>query len=120
MPIYRLGYLEQMDNIIPSCRFQNLIPLDCKKPSKLEMFKIFFIMEGSPNYLINIEWIKIILNWDLFTHLDSKKFNLETSTKEKLFLSSQWKEYMEITNSWISFYEWKRKGEMMVIKMADA
>ena len=68
-------------------------------------------MEGCANYSVNTEWIKRMLNWDLFTHPDSKKFNLDTSAEEKHFLSSQWKEYMELTSSWISFYEWKNKGE---------
>lgn len=36
---YGLGYLEQLDSIIPSSRFQNFVPSDCKKPSKVEMYK---------------------------------------------------------------------------------
>ena len=34
MPRYGLGYLEQLDSLIPNSRFENPTPPDCKKPSK--------------------------------------------------------------------------------------
>ncbi len=79
MPKYGLGYLEQMDDLIPSCRFQNPLPNDCKKPSKPEMYKSFTIMEGYPKHKVDAEWMKRMLNWHLFTHPDAKIFNMTTS-----------------------------------------
>jgi len=34
MPKYGFGYLEQMDDLIPSCRFQSPLLNDCKNPYK--------------------------------------------------------------------------------------
>ena len=58
MPKYVLGYLEQMDNLIPQSRFNNFVPDDCKKPSKPEMYKLFSIMGGCEKYKIDTQWIK--------------------------------------------------------------
>lgn len=53
--------------------------------------------------------MKAMLNWDLFTHLEVEQFGISHTIEEKIKLSQQWKTYMEETNSWISFYEWKRE-----------
>ena len=61
-----------------------------------------------------------MLNWDLYTHSESKEFSLSTSVDEKYALSLEWKKYMEETNSWISFYIWKKLKEQPKLHMAYA
>lgn len=53
--------------------------------------------------------MKAMLNWDLFTHPKAEQFGLSHTVEEKIKLSQEWKNHMEETNSWISFYEWKCK-----------
>ena len=53
MPCYGLGYLEQLDEIIPQSRFDNFVPSNCKKPSKPEMHKFFSVMEGCNKHTID-------------------------------------------------------------------
>jgi hypothetical protein len=63
--------------------------------------------------LIKEEWMKAMLNWDLFTHPNTEIFSKSISHKEKLALSTDWKEYMTKNNVWISFYEWKTQQQIL-------
>lgn len=44
-PRYGLGYLEKANGLIPDCRFGS-VPDDCKKPTIMEMHKLFTLMDG--------------------------------------------------------------------------
>ena len=57
MPKYGLGYLEQMDYLIPQSRFCSL-PEDCKKPSVTEIHKLFTLMNGCKNHKVDTKWMK--------------------------------------------------------------
>ena len=35
-------------------------------------------------------------------------------------LSFEWKDYIEVSNSWISFYAWKKKNDPPIVHMVDA
>ena len=94
-----------MDDLIPQSRFNNFVLDDCKKPSNPEMYNFFSIMEGCEKYKIDTQWIKNMLNWDLYTHLEYEIFLLSTPNHEKVRLSQEWTAYMEKTNIWLSFYE---------------
>ena len=74
----------------------------------MEMHKFFTLMNGYLKSEISSKWMKTMLNWDLFTHPEVEQFGLNHTIEEKIILSQDWKRYMEVTNSWISFYEWKR------------
>lgn len=63
-------------------------------------------MDGCPKHNINRDKMNKMLNWDIYTHPKSKEFSLNTSVDEKYVPSLEWKNYMEETNSWISFYVW--------------
>ena len=47
-----------------------------------------------------------MINWDLFTHEDSKPSRESYSMEQKEILDKEWKEHMVTQNQWISFYEW--------------
>jgi hypothetical protein len=51
-------------------------------------------MMGCSKNTIEEAWIKKMINWDLFTHLESSEFNLSTSDEEKSSLSQEWKTYI--------------------------
>ena len=48
-----------------------------------------------------------MINWDLFTNPEAEQFDRSHTPEENKELVEDWKHYMEINNSWISFYEWK-------------
>ena len=50
--------------------------------------------------------MKNMINWDLFTHEDSKQSRESHSMEQKTILAKEWKEHMVTQNQWISFYEW--------------
>jgi hypothetical protein len=77
-------------------------------------------MNGCPRRRVNIDWIKRMLNWDLFTHPQAKEFNATTSAELKKYLSEQWKTYMTIKDLWISFYEWYRLSQKEAIQMMSS
>jgi hypothetical protein len=119
-PRYGLGYIEQIDAIISSCKFENPLPMGLQKPPIPEMHKLFSLMNGCPRRRVNIDWIKRMLNWDMFTHLQAKEFNATTSAELKKDLFEQWKTYMTIKDLWISFYEWYRLSQKEAIQMMSA
>jgi hypothetical protein len=41
------------------------------------------------------DWIKNMLNWDLFTHPDAEQFSKTTPDNEKVALSMAWQNYMK-------------------------
>lgn len=95
-PRYGLGYIEQIDAIIPSCRFENSLATGLQKPSVPDMHKFFSLVNVCHGRRVNIEWIKRMLNWDLFTHPQDKEFNATTFAELKKDLSEQWQTYMTI------------------------
>jgi len=116
---YGLGYTEQCDQVILDCRFNNPLPPSIQKPSIEEIHKFHSVMMGCPKNTIKETWIKKMLNWDLFTHPESSKFNISTSNKEKTCFSSEWHTYISKNNLWISFYEWKRKSKNSAVQMME-
>lgn len=119
MSCYGLGYLDQLDEIIPQSRFNNFVPSDCKKHLKPKMHKLFSIMEGCKKHTIDHRWMKNMLNWDLHTQPEAESFDLSNSYPKKIKLSHEWKAYMQKNNIWLSFYEWKKKQENIDVQMAD-
>lgn len=95
MTHYGLGYLEQLDEIIPQSRFDNFVPSNCKKSSKPKMHKFFLVMEGCSKHTIDHQWMKNMLNWELYTHHEAESFDLTTPYPEKIILSHEWKTYMQ-------------------------
>jgi len=71
---YGLGYLEQARGLIPDCRFFP-VPSDCKKPAVMEIHKIFSLMDGCLKYEISAQWMKAMLNWDLYTNPQADEFD---------------------------------------------
>lgn len=105
-PIYGLGCLEQENDLIPDCRFLP-IPSNCKQPTVMEMHKFFSLMNGCLKSEISAQWIKAMLNWDLYTNPQTDEFDQNYTSVEKKQLFEDWKHYMEMNNTWISFYSWK-------------
>ena len=106
MPRYGLGYLEQLNELIPESIF-GVLPEDYKKPSVTEMQKLFTLMDGCKKHKLGTQWMKEMLNWDIYTHPEEKYFGLSHTSEEKLRLSQEWKEFMDKSHSWISFSVWK-------------
>jgi hypothetical protein len=77
-PKYGLGYTEQCDTVIPDCRFTNPLPKDIQRPSVDEIHKFHTVMKGCQKGSIPDEWIKRMLNWDLFTNPETKEFDTAT------------------------------------------
>jgi hypothetical protein len=50
--------------------------------------------------------MKDMLNWDLFTHPNAEAFAENSSYEENINLSKEWKDFMDKTDIFISFYEW--------------
>lgn len=105
-PRYGLGQLEQANDLFPACRFDP-VPDDCKKPAVMEMHKFFSLMDGCFKFEISEKWMREMLNWDLFTNPQAKEFDHTYSPQAKKTLAEEWKHYMEVNNSWISFYSWE-------------
>jgi hypothetical protein len=63
-------------------------------------------MKGCKKDIVNVEWMKEMLNWDLFTHPKAEAFAKKTSNEEKIELALQWKHFMDSEEIFISFYEW--------------
>ena len=118
-PRYGLGYIEQCDQVIPDYLINNLLPPSLQRPSIEEIHKFHSIMMGCSKNTIEEAWIKKMLNWDLFTHLESIEFNLSTSDQEKACLSQEWQTYISKNNIWIYFYEWKRKSQNLAVQMME-
>lgn len=114
--VYGLGYLEQKDNLIPECRFRDL-PEDCKRPSVVEIQKFYTLMDGCPKFRIPAQWMKQMLNWDIYTHPEADAFGSSHSPEEKVKLANEWKKYMEKKEIWISFYSWKKVRESETVLM---
>jgi hypothetical protein len=116
-PRYGLGYIEQCDKVIRDCRFSNPLPSDISRPSVEEMHKFHIVMRGCQKGSINEDWIKRMLNWDLFTNPETKEFNTVVSDSEKLKLSKDWQKYIIENDLWISFFEWRKLNQKGVVQM---
>lgn len=66
-------------------------------------------MEGCKNHMVDMQWIKNMLNWDLYTHPKAESFDLSTQYPERIRLSYEWKTYMKKESIWLCFYECKKK-----------
>ena len=64
-------------------------------------------MMGCNKYGVKSDWMKDMLNWDLFTHPNAEAFAENNSYEEKVNLSKEWKDFMDKKDMFISFYEWK-------------
>lgn len=80
-------------------------PKDIKRPSSLEIHKFIKLSKGSSRGEQNTEWMKNMLNWDLYTHPRAKEFARKTPNQEKIRLADAWKRFMETENLFMSFYE---------------
>jgi len=119
-PKYGLGYIKQCDQVIPNCRFNNPLPPSIQRLTITEMHKFHSIMMECPKAIIEEAWIKKMLNWDLFTHPESKEFNLSIPKEEKTRLSQEWQTFISEKNLWISFYVWRQKSQNPVVQMFEA
>ena len=63
-------------------------------------------MMGCNKYRVKSDWMKDMLNWDLFTHPNAEAFAENSSYEEKVNLSKEWKDFMDKKDIFISFYEW--------------
>ena len=70
-------------------------------------------MVGYKKQKVNSEWMKAMLNWDLFTHPCAEDFASNSSDEEKLSLSKEWKTHMDENDMFISFYEWRTKRRLL-------
>jgi hypothetical protein len=77
-----------------------------RKPSSLEIKRYLRIAKGCPKLLVPEEWMKNMMNWDLYTHPRSSEFAKSTNPSEKIRLAQNWKDFMETHKIYISFYEW--------------
>jgi hypothetical protein len=89
------------------------IPTDIRKPSAPEIRKFFSLMKGCPKHLVKEDWMKEMLNWDLFTHPAAKGFSTSSTNEEKQNLSRKWQQFMTEKSIFISFYEWKFKQQRL-------
>jgi len=105
-PRYGLGYLEQAQGLITYCRFYP-VPSDCKKPTVMEIHKFYSLMDRCLKYEISAQWMKAMLNWDLYTNPQADEFDQNYTLVEKKQFTEDWKHYMEMNNTWISFHSWK-------------
>jgi hypothetical protein len=87
-------------------RRQSYLPEDMKRPSYPEIKKFLLLLKGCRKDIVKAEWMKEMLNWDLFTHPKSKSFANNSSNTKKLSLSLEWKKIMDSKELFISFYEW--------------
>ena len=71
MPKYGLGYIEQANTVILDCRFNNPLPADIQNPYIHEMHKFFTLIKGCKKRQVDKNWMKRMINWDLFAHLDA-------------------------------------------------
>lgn len=85
---------------------------DIRRPSTPEIQKFLLFMKGYSKSRANCEWMKEMLNWDLFTHPKADSFARNTSNKEKVRLATQWKDFMDTEDIFISFYEWKNQQKI--------
>jgi hypothetical protein len=81
-------------------------PKDIKRPSSPEIHKFLRLSKGCSKQRQNPEWMKNMLNWDLYTHPKAKIFAKQTPDSEKLKLAADWKAFMDQRNMYISFHEW--------------
>lgn len=112
-PKYGLGYVEQCDTVIPECRFSNSLPHNMKRPAIEEIMKYLTIIHGCPKNQFPDEWIKKMTNWDLFTNPEANEFHISTPSHTKQKLASDWKEYMQKNECWLSFYSWKKSSQSL-------
>jgi hypothetical protein len=49
--------------------------------------KIFVSFKGCRKDFVKSEWMKEMLNWDLFTHPEAREFAKRTSNEEKIRLA---------------------------------
>jgi hypothetical protein len=86
-----------------------------KRPSYPEIKKFILLLKGCRKDTVKAEWMKEMLNWDLFTHPKAEAFAKNSSNTEKLRLACEWKKIMDTEGLFISFYEWnsfyKRSGK---------
>lgn len=64
-------------------------------------------MDGCLKFEISAQWMKAMLNWDLYTNPQANEFDQNHTPVEKKQFAEDWKHYMEINNTWISLYSWK-------------
>jgi hypothetical protein len=72
-------------------RRQAYVPEDMRKPSIPEIQKFLLLLKGCKKDIVKADWMKEMLNWDLFTHPKAENFARKTSNKEKVNLALQWK-----------------------------
>ena len=120
MPKYGLGYIEQANTVIPDCRFNNPLSADIQKPSIPEMHKFFTLIKGCKKWQVDKDWMKRMINWDLFSHPDAVEFNASVPAEQKQSLAKEWQSYMNNQDCWISFYEWRKNiSEKQLVQMMD-
>jgi hypothetical protein len=83
--------IQETQNIDIKVRQSAYFPKDIKKPSSSEILKFLRLMKGCSKENINREWMKNMMNWDLYTHPDARDFAKRTSNSEKLRLVESWK-----------------------------
>lgn len=64
-------------------------------------------MDGCLKSEISAKWMKAMLNWDLYTNPQADEFDKNYTPKNKKELAEDWQHFMEMNNTWISFYSWK-------------
>ena len=114
---YGLGYLEHLDSLIQTPYLKILL---CKTVRSHLNHKCINYLEGCPKHKIDAQWMKNNLNWDVYTHLEAREFNLSKTSEQKFTLYLEWKDYMEVSNSWISIYAWKKLKDPSIVHMTDA
>jgi hypothetical protein len=81
-------------------------PKDTKRPSSPKIRKFLRLSKGCIQATVNSDWMKNMMNWDLYTHPRAKEFARNTSNEEKIKLADAWKKFMETEKMYISFHEW--------------
>jgi hypothetical protein len=84
-----------------------------KRPAIEEIMKYLTVIHGCPKNQFPEEWIKKMTNWDLFTNPEADEFHISTPSHEKQKLASDWKEYMQKNECWLSFYSWKKSSQSL-------
>jgi hypothetical protein len=77
-----------------------------RRPSYPEIQKFLLLLKGCRKDTVKQEWMKEMLNWDLFTHPKAEDFAKNSPDTEKLRLACEWKNFMDTEGLYISFYEW--------------
>lgn len=92
-------------------RKEAYVPSDTRRPSAPEIRKFLSLSKGCTRNTVKSEWMKEMLNWDLFSHPGARDFAKKTLNEEKVRLAQDWKNFMDRENIFISFYEWYYKKD---------